>query len=320
LDYSLEEGAKKFYVRSMIVAHENTSAAEKVLIGNFFALPNGNYYPFGKVSREGNSANEPKEGYTGYQHDVEMDLDYAGARFYNTGIGRFISVDPLASAFPSWTSYNYANNNPINLFDPTGLAADSPGVTKPVFVDPYSDEDIESQTPGNPADMPIFNPELDDQNENNASESEDEPDTPTSEDNDGKKKKKRRILLKPYTEEQINEALSWWGPAAITKGPKLARGSLKLYSILTAFFKGVDNFNLSPYAIYRMMDRGLTIDQVADAIRFGERFTYWQKGKLHSGFYNSITRILVATESGRIINAIDNVKPGYVQNLKMRKP
>jgi RHS repeat-associated protein len=78
------------------------------------------YYPFGKVSREGNSGNEPKEGYTGYQHDVEMDLDYAGARFYNAAIGRFISVDPMHQ-FAS--SYLYSGNNPVRFIDPAGAAA-----------------------------------------------------------------------------------------------------------------------------------------------------------------------------------------------------
>jgi RHS repeat-associated protein len=78
------------------------------------------YYPFGKVSREGNSANEPKEGFTNYQHDVEMDLDYAGARFYNAAIGRFISVDPMLQ-FPS--PFVYSGNNSIRYFDPSGMAA-----------------------------------------------------------------------------------------------------------------------------------------------------------------------------------------------------
>lgn len=78
------------------------------------------YYPFGKVSREGNSANEPKEGFTSYQHDVEMDLDYAGARFYNAAIGRFISVDPMHQ-FAS--SYLYSGNNPVRFIDPAGAAA-----------------------------------------------------------------------------------------------------------------------------------------------------------------------------------------------------
>lgn len=32
----------------------------------------------------------------------------------------WLSVDPLANEFPSWTQYNYVLNNPINLIDPDG--------------------------------------------------------------------------------------------------------------------------------------------------------------------------------------------------------
>ncbi len=49
--------------------------------------------------------------------------DY-GARFYDPELGRWHSVDPLASDFPSWTPYHFVHNNPIVLIDPTGMSAD----------------------------------------------------------------------------------------------------------------------------------------------------------------------------------------------------
>ncbi|MGQ8870605.1 hypothetical protein [Myroides sp. TSA_177.3] len=33
----------------------------------------------------------------------------------------WMSVDPLAEQFPTWTPYHYVHNNPINLVDPTGM-------------------------------------------------------------------------------------------------------------------------------------------------------------------------------------------------------
>ena len=49
--------------------------------------------------------------------------DY-GFRIYNPGIGRFLSVDPLADKYPGWNPYNYTLNNPVRFIDPDGRAAD----------------------------------------------------------------------------------------------------------------------------------------------------------------------------------------------------
>jgi hypothetical protein len=50
-------------------------------------------------------------------------LDYAMARFYNSRIGGFCSVDPLEGRPNdplSWNRYAYVENDPINLTDPSG--------------------------------------------------------------------------------------------------------------------------------------------------------------------------------------------------------
>ena len=46
---------------------------------------------------------------------------YYVGRFYDPVIGRFLSVDPLASQLPGWSPYHYTFDNPINFIDPTGL-------------------------------------------------------------------------------------------------------------------------------------------------------------------------------------------------------
>jgi RHS repeat-associated protein len=81
------------------------------------------YYPFG-LQMPGRSLEEdgPKERFTGHELDDETGLLYAGARYLNPVIGRWMSVDPLAEKFPGASPYDYALNNPIKLFDPDGKA------------------------------------------------------------------------------------------------------------------------------------------------------------------------------------------------------
>jgi RHS repeat-associated protein len=54
-------------------------------------------------------------------------LTHLGAREYDPSIGKFISVDPLQDlADPQqWNAYAYANNTPITMSDPSGLAGDT---------------------------------------------------------------------------------------------------------------------------------------------------------------------------------------------------
>ncbi|MBD3636316.1 MAG: RHS repeat-associated core domain-containing protein [Crocinitomicaceae bacterium] len=80
----------------------------------------GDYYPYGKILRE--YANGPTERYLTTQHerDEETGLDYRGARFYDSDVARFLSLDPLAAEYPGWSNYNYVLGNPVILVDSDG--------------------------------------------------------------------------------------------------------------------------------------------------------------------------------------------------------
>jgi RHS repeat-associated protein len=69
-------------------------------------------------------------GYTGHVSDASTGLDYMQQRYYDSGIGRFLSVDPVAANSETGGNFNrfwYANNNPYKFTDPDGRCAD--GVT-----------------------------------------------------------------------------------------------------------------------------------------------------------------------------------------------
>ncbi|MEJ0105486.1 MAG: RHS repeat-associated core domain-containing protein [Bacteroidota bacterium] len=62
-------------------------------------------------------------GFNGKEQDKETvsttTCDY-GLRIYNPALGRFLSVDPIASSFPWYTSYQFAGNSPLANIDLNG--------------------------------------------------------------------------------------------------------------------------------------------------------------------------------------------------------
>lgn len=64
----------------------------------------------------------------GKPNDSGAGLTHVGAREYDPAIGRFISVDPLLDTTDpsSFNGYIYANNDPVNLSDPSGLQYAAP--------------------------------------------------------------------------------------------------------------------------------------------------------------------------------------------------
>jgi RHS repeat-associated protein len=60
--------------------------------------------------------------YTGkpFEDDNGLELYYYGARWYDPELGRFLSVDPLASKYPGLSPYIYCANNPLKFVDPDG--------------------------------------------------------------------------------------------------------------------------------------------------------------------------------------------------------
>ncbi|MBL7955936.1 MAG: RHS repeat-associated core domain-containing protein [Flavobacteriales bacterium] len=82
------------------------------------------YFPYGSILREFvNSTGPEKYLTTHHERDQETGLDYRGARYYDSDVARFLSLDPLAADYASWSPYNYVMGNPISLVDPDGRSA-----------------------------------------------------------------------------------------------------------------------------------------------------------------------------------------------------
>jgi RHS repeat-associated protein len=100
----------------------------------------GRFAPYGEAISEWSSSgntNLNKKKFTGYERDTATGLDYANARMYNNGRGRFMQPDPFdtvncgrkymsfvsdtESAPHNLNRYTYVFNDPMNFVDPSGL-------------------------------------------------------------------------------------------------------------------------------------------------------------------------------------------------------
>ena len=78
------------------------------------------YDGFGGVVSETDSTVEFRFGYTGRELDEETGWYYYRARYYDPGVGRFVSEDPIGFAGRDVNLYGYVGNNPLNFTDPSG--------------------------------------------------------------------------------------------------------------------------------------------------------------------------------------------------------
>ena len=91
------------------------------------------FHPFGeevftaeRIAALGYQSDDVRQKFTGYERDNETDLDFAQARYFNSGFGRFSSPDSIFLSkqkmfdAQQWNLYSYVRNTPIRFTDPTG--------------------------------------------------------------------------------------------------------------------------------------------------------------------------------------------------------
>ena len=81
------------------------------------------YMPYGETLLDLSQGYETPYQFTGYEKDQETGLHYAGARYYDSRLSIFLSVDRFAGKFPWQSPYCYASNNPIRYMDVNGDSA-----------------------------------------------------------------------------------------------------------------------------------------------------------------------------------------------------
>ena len=81
------------------------------------------YEPYGERIKKEPASSTNARWHTGHVLDAETGLQYAGARYYDPVLGRFMGIDPqgFSQGDPhSFNRYAYGNNNPYKYIDPNG--------------------------------------------------------------------------------------------------------------------------------------------------------------------------------------------------------
>jgi len=79
------------------------------------------YFPFGELFvSQRNTSFDSRYKFSAKELDNETNYTYFGARYYDSDLSNWISVDPMSDARPNVSPFAYCQNNPIGRVDPTG--------------------------------------------------------------------------------------------------------------------------------------------------------------------------------------------------------
>lgn len=141
IEVNQAQGVFRAYVRvgSQVVAEQSSDGSFNWLhsdhLGSSRKLTNtsgvvvyrGEFDPHGQLLLETGTTTLNSRKFTGYERDAATGLDYANARMYSSGRGRFVQPDPIGlkaadlKVPQSLNQYTYVFNDPVNHADPSGL-------------------------------------------------------------------------------------------------------------------------------------------------------------------------------------------------------
>lgn len=98
------------------------------------------YHSFGgEIARASYGGDSVRKKFTGYERDIESELDFAQARYHDYDLGRFQTPDPLMASAQrinpqTLNRYSYVINNPLRFTDSSGLVMDTCPPVCPSFL------------------------------------------------------------------------------------------------------------------------------------------------------------------------------------------
>jgi RHS repeat-associated protein len=100
---------------------DQLGSVRDVVDGNGAVVNHLVYDSFGNIESESNPAVDFRFSYTGREFDEESGQYYYRARYYDAGVGRFLSEDPISFQGGDANLYRYVGNNSLTVVDPSGL-------------------------------------------------------------------------------------------------------------------------------------------------------------------------------------------------------
>ena len=95
---------------------DHLGSTQVITDGNGGIVEQIRYKPYGEIRYRTATTNN-RYDFTGYERETASGLDYAGARFYDSTLGQFLTHDP-AREYAS--PYAYVHGDPVNGTDPNG--------------------------------------------------------------------------------------------------------------------------------------------------------------------------------------------------------
>jgi RHS repeat-associated protein len=101
---------------------DHLGSIRDVIDGSAVVKDSITYDGFGNITAETDSNYRGRYAWTGRELDVEIELQYNRARYYNAATGRWINQDSLGFDAGDSNLYRYIKNSPAHGVDPSGLA------------------------------------------------------------------------------------------------------------------------------------------------------------------------------------------------------
>ncbi|MGD9494543.1 MAG: RHS repeat domain-containing protein [Bacteroidales bacterium] len=89
-----------------------------------YAVQHLQYLPFGETFVDQQNGYDSRYTFSAKEKDDETQYSYFGARYYDSDLSVWLSVDPMSDEYPSMSPYMYCAGNPVKIVDPNGMWLD----------------------------------------------------------------------------------------------------------------------------------------------------------------------------------------------------